>query len=41
VTGETLLGIYGPDSLSWLEKLGLIEAAKLRVTTTPWRDGDS
>jgi hypothetical protein len=38
--GQVLLGLYGPDSLSWLEKLGLIEAAKNRITSTPWRDAD-
>jgi hypothetical protein len=36
--GQVLLGLYGPDSMSWLEKLGLIEAAKHRVTTQPWAD---
>ena len=40
--GTVLLGMYGPDGLSWLEKLGLLEAARHRVTTQPWadRDGD-
>ena len=38
--GEVLLGVYGPDSLSWLEKLGLIEAAKNRLTSRPWTDRD-
>ena len=34
--GQVLLGLYGPDSMSWLEKLGLIEAAKQRITARPW-----
>jgi acyl-CoA hydrolase len=36
--GQVLLGLYGPDGMSWLEKLGLIEAAKQRVTSAAWSD---
>jgi hypothetical protein len=36
--GQVLLGLYGPDSLSWLDKLGLIEAARKRVSDTPWSE---
>jgi hypothetical protein len=36
--GQVLLGPYGPDSLSWLDKLGLIEAARKRVSDTPWSE---
>jgi hypothetical protein len=38
--GEVLLGMYGTDGLSWLEKMGLIEAAKQRLTARPWTDRD-
>jgi hypothetical protein len=40
-TGQVLLGVYGPDNLSWLDKLGLVEAAKQRITTMPWTDDDT
>ena len=36
--GTVLLGTYGPDGLSWLEQLGLVEAARQRVMGTPWSD---
>lgn len=39
--GQVLLGMYGPDSMSWIEKLGLIEAAKHRVTSQPWSSDDA
>lgn len=38
--GEVLLGLYGPENLSWLDKLGLVEAAKNRITARPWTDRD-
>jgi acyl-CoA hydrolase len=38
--GQVLLGLYGSDAMSWLEKLGLIQAAKQRVSDSPWSDRD-
>lgn len=35
--GQVLLGLYGPDGMSWLEKLGLIQAAKQRISDMPWQ----
>jgi acyl-CoA hydrolase len=38
--GQVLLGLHGSDSMSWLEKLGLIQAAKQRVSDAPWSEPD-
>lgn len=38
--GQVLLGVYGTEGLSWLDKLGLVEAAKQRLTAAPWGDRD-